>query len=145
MFTDPRDIGSQIAPASAAVTITDSGGTTAGGSIDRLNLNGGTSYNSAVLIVSNGAATGAPTSYTVDVVVQESSTGTDGWTTISGASITQITANSRFETVNVNLASAERYIRAQVTTAFSGGTSPAVPVSAVLVLGGPQQAPVTEA
>lgn len=133
----PTDIGAQVKVV-AGIPPTNDDGTAAinGAAIDRLG------FQSAVLQVANGAAAGAPTSYTVDAKLQESADGSTGWTDISGAAITQITADNSDEYVDVNLAGAKRYIRVVATTAFVGGTSPTVPVAATVVLDGAAEKPV---
>lgn len=133
----PTDIGAQV-KVIAGIPPTNDDGTAAinGAAIDRLG------FQSAVLQVANGVATGAPTSYTIDAKLQESADGSTGWTDISGAAITQITADNSDEYVDVNLAGAKRYIRVVATTAFVGGTSPTVPVAATVVLDGAAEKPV---
>lgn len=93
-----------------------------------------------------GAATGTPTSRTVDAKLQDSADGSTGWADYnpdgagSGAAA-QLTANDTEARKAVNLASAKRWIRVVETVAFVGGTSPAIPVAAAVVLGGADALP----
>lgn len=124
-----RNIGAYIAPRAGINPTNSAGGTTSGAAIDRLG------YHSAVLMLMVGSPSGAPTSFTVDAKLQESADGSTGWTDVSGGAVSQITsANSQAE-VNLNLVGLKRYIRAVVTVSFTGGTSPAIPVVACVVLG----------
>lgn len=95
-------------------------------------------FQSCTVRGSNGAASGDPSSYTVDCKLQHASdsSGT-GAADISGAAATQITADNSGQEFDVDLSSvSDGWIRAVVTVAFTGGSSPAVPVAATIVLGG---------
>lgn len=97
-------------------------------------------FNSALVVVNNGAATGTPTSYTVDAKVQECDTnsGTAGdWSDVTGATITQITADSKTALIRVEGLgnSRKRWLKVVVTPAMTGGTSPKAIVSSVILLG----------
>ena len=94
-------------------------------------------YNSLVFTIQNGVATGTPTSYTVDAKVQECATSGGTYADVSGATITQITANSKEAVIRVEGlgTSRLRYLRAVVTAAMTGGTTPKALVSALCSLG----------
>lgn len=99
-------------------------------------------YGEAVVVVSNGAATGAPSSYTFNAKVQESADGSTAWTDITGAAIVAITANNQTAEIPVEQtkrAASKRYIRAVITPALTGGSTPALPISAHVLLGRPER------
>lgn len=101
-------------------------------------------YNDAMVVVNVGAVTGTPSSFTVDAKVQHSDTGVSGWTDVTGAAITQITAIDKTAEIplDVMAAAAKRYVRVVITPAFTGGTSPTVLVAANVLLGTPDRGPV---
>jgi hypothetical protein len=119
------DLGSHVvasiggAPHTAAATVN-------GSAIDRMGKD------SCVLVGVTGAATGGPASKTFDSKLQQSDDGSTGWTDISGAAITQITADSTLKSVSVNLRGCKRYIRAVDVT---------VPAASVVILGGAESLP----
>jgi len=98
------------------------------------------------------AASGTPTSGALVVTLQESATGTSGWSNaldntgaVIGFTLTCTSALAenlaRIEGLNLNR---KQYLRAVITPAFTGGSSPAILGFAEIVLGGPaQQLPVT--
>jgi len=131
-----KDIGSFINAVVGTVPTTASAGAINGSSIDRQG------YQSCALHVSGGAATGTPTSLTIASKIQESSTGSSGWTDVSGAAITTSAAASTDAEADVDLSGVKRYVRVVTTVAFVGGTSPAIPVAASVVLGGAVTLPV---
>jgi hypothetical protein len=93
-----------------------------------------------------GAASGGPSARTVDCKLQDSADGSNGWADYnpdgagSGAAAQLSTDNAEARKA-INLASAKRYIRVVETVAFTGGSSPAIPVAATVVLGGADQLP----
>ncbi len=103
-------------------------------------------FGEGMVIVSNGAVSGAPTSYTFDAKVQESADGTTGWVDVTGAAIVQnadtddVTAEIAIE--RLKRVAALRYIRVVVTAAITGGTTPFLPVCATVLLGRPERAPI---
>jgi len=130
-----HDIGSLV-KSTRGINPVDSAATTINGpAIDRQG------YHSCVLHAACGAASGSPTAQTVDAKLQESADGSSGWADISGASITQITADNSEGEKDADLAGAKQYIRSVVTVAFTGGTSPKIPVAATVVLGGKDRTP----
>lgn len=94
-------------------------------------------YNTAMFTVQNGAATGTPSSYTVDAKIQECDTSGGTYVDVSGATITQITADSKSATVAVEGlgSSRKRYLKIVVTPALTGGTSPKALVASSVQLG----------
>jgi len=98
-------------------------------------------YDDIELVVATGAVSGAPTSFSVDVKLQESDDNST-FTDITGAAITQIVAANTLNKVKVaNAYLKKRYIRTVTVVAFVGGTSPAIPVAAMVLLGLPQAEP----
>lgn len=93
-----------------------------------------------------GAATGSPSARTVDSKLQDSADGSTGWADYNpdgagSGTAAQLTADNTEARKEINLAAAKRYIRTVETVAFTGGTSPAIPVAAGVVLGGADQLP----
>ena len=116
---DPED--------SAAATIN-------GAAIDRRSATG--SGASAVLHVACGAATGSPSTQTVDGKLQDSADGSSDWQDI-GTAITQLTGDDEDgSSPNRNLVDVRKFVRAVVVVAFSGGSSPTIPVAATICFGG---------
>ena len=97
---------------------------------------------SCIMYTSLGAVTGAPSAVSVQSTLQDSADGTnfanylyDG---VNAAQGTAMAAGSAVQNWNVDLWNARRYLRVVTVIGFTGGTSPAVPVSAHLILGGEQ-------
>jgi len=115
----------------------------------------GSSVNTAAadnaLIYAYGAATsGSPSAAALVVTLQESTTGTSGWTnaldntgTVIGFTLNCESAfaenAARIEGLNLNR---QQYLRAVITPAFTGGTSPAILGFAQIILGNNGQLPV---
>lgn len=102
-------------------------------------------YGEAVVIVSNGAVSGSPSSYTFDAKVQESADGSTSWTDITDAEIVQVTADDKTGEIAIEhakRAASKRYIRVVATAAITGGTSPLLPIAAHVLLGRPERAAV---
>ena len=103
-------------------------------------------YNSCMFSVQNGAASGSPTSYTVDAKVQEGSQANlSDAADVSGATVTQISADGVTKVIRVEGlgTSRKRYLRIVVTPALTGGTSPKALISAVVSLGRAYSEPVS--
>jgi hypothetical protein len=137
-----RNIGAYIKASKGINPANTSAGTVNGAAIDRAGIGGGTLFHSCVLHGACGAATGSPSAQTVDNKLQDSADGSTGWADITGAALTQLTADNGEAEKDVDLSSAKRYIRVVNTVGFTGGTSPAIPVAAEVVLGGSEQLPV---
>lgn len=133
----PSHLGAYVDVVAAIDPQAASAGAINGSAIDRID------YGSCVVQAANGEATGTPDSYTVDVKLQESADGSTGWADITGAAIDQIDADSGDESVDVDLRTCKKYVRAVVTVAFTGGTTPTVPVAVSIVFGGARELPVT--
>lgn len=120
-------------------------GTFFGTGIDR------TGFNSCVLIGKVGAVTGAPSAQTADFKLQHSDTlggtYTDFTPTVpkpggTGA-VAQLTAVQSIKKRTIDLKSAHRFVRAFVTVALTGGSSPTLFSDATLVFGGADTLPTT--
>jgi hypothetical protein len=136
-----RDIGSYIKPTKGIKVTNAAAGTINGAAIDRMAAGGRDAFMSCVLHGMCGDATGAPSARTVDFKLQDSDDGSTGWADITGSSVSQLTANDTDAEKGVNLGGAKRYIRAVAIVGFTGGTSPAIPVAADVVLGGAKELP----
>jgi len=137
-----RNIGSLIKVVKGINPANAAAGAINGAAIDRAGIGGGNYFQSCVLKLSAGAATGGPTTRTVDAKLQESADGSTGWTDIAGAAVTQLVADNTESQKDVDLTGVKRFIRDVVTVAFTGGASPAIPVGSEVVLGGPMELPV---
>ena len=124
------NIGGLIAPKEGLPPLNNAAGTRNGAAIDRLG------YFSCTLFAQAGAEEGSPSARTLDVKLQESDDGSTGWTDISGAAITQITAVNTQARKDVNLRGVKRYIRAVEVVAFTAGTSPKLNSVCQVILGG---------
>ena len=107
--------------------------------INRLN------FLSGIFGLAVGAASGTPTSFTVSVRIQtgDLSNGTDMADFIPNQETTvlesaDLIADDTFNFTNADLIGAKKFIRAVVTVAFVGGTTPAIPVNTFLALGDPE-------
>lgn len=94
-------------------------------------------YNSAMFVIENAAATGSPSSYTVDAKVQECATSGGSYADVSGATITQITADNKSAQIRVEGlgTSRLRYLKLVITPAMTGGSSPKALISGHALLG----------
>ncbi|MBM4356938.1 MAG: hypothetical protein FJ096_02405 [Deltaproteobacteria bacterium] len=129
------NIGAEILPVAGLPALANSAGTRNGAAIDR--LQSGAMANSLVLVANTGATTGSPTAQTYDLKIQDSADGATGWADLSGAAIAQkTTATAALVQCEVDLLPAKRYIRAVEVVAFTGGTTPATPAAADVILGG---------
>lgn len=98
-----------------------------------------TGYGSCKVIATSGANTGAPTAIAHAVKLQESDDGST-WTDVSGATGNLTAADSELE-FNVNLQPTKKNVRAVVTPAFTGGTTPTTQVAVSIALGGADKLP----
>jgi len=114
---------------SAAATIN-------GTSIERNPSSGRAGAASAVLHVACGAATGGPSSFTVNGKLQDSADGSTGWADI-GDAITALTSDDTDgESPGSNMSNFKAHIRAVIVVAFVGGSTPTIPVAATVCFGG---------
>jgi len=132
-----RSVYDAIKPAISVRSQSASAGTVNGSSVDTKG------YNSAMVNCDVGAASGAPTTQSVTFKVQESSDGST-WTDVSGATTSAITADNKSAQIRVEGlgTSRSRYLRVVATVSFTGGTSPAIPISSAILLGRAYKEPV---
>lgn len=100
-----------------------------------------TDYKSCKLHAACGLASSTPTTQSVISKLQQSVDGSTGWTDVTGAATTDMTADDGDESVDVDLGGVENYIRVVTTIAFTGGTTPAIDVQSAVVLGGAMELP----
>jgi hypothetical protein len=132
----PHNIGSIVKGQAAIPPGNAIEATVNGAAIDRLQ------FGSCVLHAACGAATGAPSAQSVNVKLQDSPDGTNDWLDITGAAVAALVANDTESQVDVNLLLVRKYIRVVRIVDFTGGTSPAIPVSTTLILGGARSEPI---
>jgi hypothetical protein len=100
-------------------------------------------YNSALIEVQTGAATGTPDSYAVACKVQECATSGGSYADISGATAT-LDADGKHAQIRIEGlgTSRLRYLKVSMTPSFVNGTSPKALIGATAVLGRPYKEPV---
>ncbi|MCP3105538.1 hypothetical protein LZ198_42510 [Myxococcus sp. K15C18031901] len=98
-------------------------------------------FDSCVLTASTGATTGTPTALSLGAKLQDSADGQNGWTDLPGAVVEPLTAPNAVARVNVRLPTARRFLRVVETVALTGGTSPTLGASSLIVLCGPDEIP----
>lgn len=141
-----KNIGGMLVTSIGVVPQSNSGSAINGTGLERAVQPGEQIALSCVLHVQTGATTGTPSTISVAGKLQHSddnSTWTDYTdpSTNASAAITAITAASTASSVDVDLSQAKRYVRAVVTPAFTGGSSPTIMVSSSIVFGGLRKAP----
>jgi hypothetical protein len=97
---------------------------------------------SAIIALAVGEASGSPTAQSVKVTVKSaddnSGTGAENLEDINGDDIViELTEDSVNSYADVDLTGAKEYIGLSVVTAFTAGTTPAIPVNVFAVLGDP--------
>lgn len=139
------DGGSRINVQQSIVPAAVAASTVNGTGIDRAGVTADQEYFSGVLEVSLGATTGAPTTISVAVSLQDSSDNSTfaavGSSFGGPIAITTATAASQVVTANFNGLGLRRYVRAVAVVSFTGGTSPTIVVGANIVLCGAAKAP----
>lgn len=98
----------------------------------------------AVVHLRAGAASGSPTAQGVALKMQHGAAadGSD-MADVSGAAIAALDADNEEAQLDIDLSGYKRYIRAVVTTSFTGGSSPAIPSAVTIALGGADVEPVS--
>jgi hypothetical protein len=137
-----RNIGSLLRIVKGINPANAGAGTTNGAAIDRAGVGGKNFSLSCVLKGSCGAASGAPSAQSLNQKLQDSGDGSTGWADISGAALPALVADNTEGQVDVDLSGAKRFIRVVSVVAFTGGTAPAIPVAAEVILGPPMEMPV---
>lgn len=147
---NPKDVGHQLKCSVGIVATNEAAGTINGTGVDRMAQGSREGFDSCVLFGQCGAASGTPTTQAVDFKLQDSADNSS-FADLSAAvqlesgtsSLTQQVADSGSQQLNINLRPCRRYIRAVCTVAFTGGSTPKIPVSATLILGGSHHTPPT--
>ena len=103
-------------------------------SIDRRSATG--SGASAVLHIACGNATGSPSTQSVIATMQDSGDGSTDWQDIGSVAADLVADDTSASTPNVNLVNVRKFIRAEVTVVFTGGSTPAIPIAATICIGG---------
>lgn len=130
-YAKQHDIGSVVKNVVAIIPFADDGdAAVAGPVIARGN------YLSGKLTLSIGAAAGSPTSYTCVLQLQQSATSGGTYADVSGAVTATLDTDDTSASVDVDLSGLYGYLKAEVTTSFTDGTNPTLPVAAILTLGG---------
>lgn len=98
---------------------------------------------SASVMLAVGAASGTPTAQSVKVTLQTaddaSGTNKENLKDLDGNDITiELTEDSVSAFVDAAIDQQKQFIGASVVTTFTGGTTPAIPVNVVAVLGDPK-------
>jgi hypothetical protein len=93
-------------------------------------------YDSGQLVVATGTATGSPSTISVTGKLQDSADGSTGWADVLGTAITAIVAQNSQTSINFIARGCNPYLRVVITPTLTGGSSPAIPVIGVLILGG---------
>ena len=100
-------------------------------------------FYSAIFGVAVGAATGTPTAQSVKIKIQtgDESNGSDMADYLDAEDILyesdELDADNTNTFLNVDLTAAKTYIRAVVTVAFTGGTTPAIATNVYAAFGDP--------
>lgn len=130
-----RDVGNAVKTVQSIKPQNQDGdGAVNGNGVDRVGFEG------CVAAFNAGAHTGSPTAVAITCKLQECDTIDGTYTDITGASVT-IDDQNQHKELNVDLQGCERYIRAQMAVAFTGGTSPTIDIAADIVLGNPKTLP----
>lgn len=130
-----NNIGAFLAIRQGLAPLANAAGTRNGTGVDRQ------LQRSVTIVCNTGAATGSPSSGTLDVKLQDSADNST-FADISGAAFSQkTTTTAEIRSINVDLSGAARYVRVVEVTALTGGTSPTLPNSVSLVFGGSQELP----
>lgn len=90
---------------------------------------------SLTVIALTGAVTGAPSSFTVSMKLQDSDDGTSGWADLTGGALPVLSAINTLAELNLGL-TAKAFVRVVSVVAFVAGTVPTVQVAAIVVTGG---------
>ncbi len=108
--------------------------TVVGAAIDRRSATG--SGASAVMIISCGAATGGPSAQSVIATMQDSADGSSDWQDIGSVAATLTADDTSAATPNINLVAVRKFIRGEAIVSFTGGSTPSIPVAAIICIGG---------
>ena len=138
-----KNVGAFIKPVTGIFPVNSAAGTVEGPGIDRF-PDVGKQFDSCVLKLARGQDSGGADPHSVAAILEESSVQDDGatWSAIAGASIAALTVDDTEAQVDVDLTGAKRYIRVVAVVTLTAGSSPKLPFSADIILGGPKELPV---
>lgn len=137
MHPNSNNIGAFIAPkVGLKPTNSAASATNKGAAIDRVG------FLSATMHAACGAAAGGPSAQSAIFKLQESDTDQDAdFADIDDAALAAMTADNGEGKLDINLQMRKKYIRVVCTVALTGGSTPTLPVSACLILGGADTLP----
>ena len=85
-----------------------------------------------------GAAEGSPSAQTFNAKLQEADTSGGSYTDITGAAITEITADDKsaqIQLLGLGTGTLKRFVRIVVVTTLTGGSTPKIEVAGIILLG----------
>jgi hypothetical protein len=134
----------------AVIPILTGAATIYGPAIDRRGFEG-----DAVFTIIRGAATGSPTEFTVDCLIQESDVQASGYTDVDAAAdvdsgddaiaqMDQDSDTSGIEVLRIKLENRKTFLRTKLVVTVTSGSSPKVPVAGVVSLSGAREFPVEQ-
>lgn len=137
-----RYLGNEVTEAVALAFASRAAGNVQGPVVDRL------SYDQGLIIAYCGAATGSPSAQSVKFQLQHGAASSgSGMVDVPAAklatSVITITADSTYSRLSFDARALNRYIRLDVTTAFTSGSTPEIISGAFFVLGFAQTEPVS--
>lgn len=136
MHPASNNIDAYIKPMVGNVAKAQAAGADNGPAIDRQG------YQSATLFGARGATSSDPSAHSVTYKLQHSDTTENAdFSDVTGEALAALTADNTSAKKAVNLTPLKRYIRIVATAAFTGGTTPAIPISSTVILGGAQKLP----
>jgi hypothetical protein len=141
-----RNIGAYVKPAMSIVPVNSQAAAAfalEGAAVDRMPAVG-KQFDSCVFHLMRGATSSNPDPHTVTAKLQHSDVEEDGdtWSDIPDTTLGPLGEDNTDAQMDVDLSGAKRYVRAVATVAFTGGTTPAIPVTATITLGGAKELPV---
>lgn len=108
----------------------DGDGAVTGVAIDRL------TFREAVFSFNSGVATGSPTAVAIACKIQECDESGGTYADVAGATV-DIDAADQHKEIELFLGPRKQFLKAVMTVTLTGGTSPAIDLSADVVLGNP--------
>ena len=112
MYTEQLSQALSIAAAEID-PVSQAAGTVTGGAVDQ------SKFHRSLFVLMVGSVGGGGT---VDAKLQQSATGSGGWTDVTGSNITQVTAGNKIVTLEIRpeqLTAGQRYVRLSVTVAVN--------------------------
>lgn len=139
-FASMHHIGAELNPVIGVIPSQFSGTTAVVGAVVNTS-----NFLSCQVAISTGAVTGAPDSFTLIAIVEDSADGSTAWLpykpdAVTAATITGSVASTMY-ILDMDLQHSRGYIRVTLTPAFVNGTTPKVFGQAVVTLGGSHTIP----